>query len=236
MGGCEVRPSLLPALFRLLCLFPLALAIPIGARAESADAATASPLRLHGRHAISIQAGVLSRTVVETGAGAGDVTTEVRANGAIGTLSYAYWVAPEWTIGISLGLLDAKVGTAVSPGEVSSEAAAVTAVLVGAAYHPAGLAPAPTLRPYVSAAVGPYVGSATNSLVGASVTTESVSEAAAGLRVLAGAELFLGRRFEAGIALGYHLVGDFERPIGDDTNYSGPEFSAGVGVLLGAGR
>jgi hypothetical protein len=195
-----------------------------------------SPILLKGRHGITIHAGFLNQATTEASVAGGSVDSEVRTTGFLGSLSYAYWVGSEWSIGLSVGLISAEVGTSVAAGTVNSEAAAVVPFLFTVAYHPAELALSRTLRPYGSVAVGPYRGSATNTSVGATIASESVSEAVIGFRAQAGIDWFLGKMFRAGMALGYHFVGDFEEPIGRDNNYSGPEFLIGFGILLGRGR
>jgi len=164
---------------------------------------------------------------------AGSVRSEVRDSGSLGWLSYAYWVSREWNVGISTGIIDAGTRTSVEPGEVTSETAAVTPVLIGVAYYPERLAITPALRPFGSVAVGHYAGFASNNRVSSIVENQSVSASAMGVRFQAGADLFFGGRFKAGFALGYHLVGDFDEQIGSHRNYSGPEFLVGVGVLFG---
>jgi len=98
------------------------------------------------------------------------------------------------------------------------------------------LAISPSLRPYGSVAIGPWLRSATNSHVGTNVESKTVSESVLGLRVQAGVDMFFAKRFKAGIVLGYDLVSDFDEQIGSHRNYSGLLFSAGLGILLGAGR
>jgi hypothetical protein len=86
------------------------------------------------------------------------------------------------------------------------------------------------------ASVGPYIGFATNSVVGETVDEGIVVESVLGFRVRSGAAVFVSKRFRFGVAVGYHFVSDFEEHIGGDKDYSGPEFTLGFGVLLGKGK
>jgi hypothetical protein len=223
------------SLFIGLQLAFMALAPTTGAAERGSDPGEA-PFPLRGRHGISLCAGILNRITVQSEVVNGGVTSEARDSGVLASLSYAYWVTQEWSVGLSAGFIDAGTRSSVTPGEVTSGSAAVTSLLFGAAYYPMAFAITPSLRPYGSVAVGPYVGSATNSRVGTTVESESISESVVGLRVLVGADLFFAKRFKAGIAIGYDLVDDFDQQIGSHRNYSGPQFSAGCGILLGRGR
>jgi len=191
---------------------------------------------LAGRHGIWLRVGLLSSVTVESNVSTGTVSTDVRENGPFGGIGYEYWLNPEWSVGLDLSFVDAGASSTVGVGTVTSEAASVTAVLIGASYYPRQLAVGSSFRPCVSLAAGPYVGSASNSIVDTSVSSESITSTAAGLRAQIGADLFFARRFAAGIAAGYAFVSDFSEQIGGHNNYSGPEFSVGIGILLGAGR
>jgi hypothetical protein len=66
--------------------------------------------------------------------------------------------------------------------------------------------------------------------------SRTVGETAIGMCLAAGIEGFFGRFIRLGFGMGYHAVSSFDQPIGDDDNYGGPEFSIGLGVMLGRGR
>ena len=215
----------------LLLLFG-AVTAPVIAQAQTDQPEGRTVFPLDGRHAIWLRAGLLSRITVESSVTAGEVRSEVRDSGAIGALAYSYWAHPEWSVGFSLNILDAGASTSVETGAVKSEAATVVAILFGAAYYPEQLAVGSSLRPSGSVAVGPWVGSATNSEVGVTMVSESVSETELGLRVQVAMDLFFANRFAAGVALGYDFVTEFSRPIGSCQDYSGPQFSFGLGILL----
>ncbi|NNG15095.1 MAG: hypothetical protein HKM89_01355, partial [Gemmatimonadales bacterium] len=103
---------------------------------------------------------------------------------------------------------------------------------------------------YVAASVGPYFGSVSGVSTGliASTVSHSISaaetavsmssytETAFGSRLGVGADILLGRRFTLGFGVGYCLVTDFERRIGSETNYSGPDVALSFGILLGGGK
>jgi hypothetical protein len=199
------------------------------ARPEPAE----TSVRLVGRHAITVHAGLLSSATVETDTSPGRTNTETRVSGFLGSVSYDYWTGQDWRVGVDAGVLDVETSSSVEIGEVTSETAVVVPVLFTTAYYPSALAMGRSARPFASVAVGPYVGTATNSRTGTTVATTTVTETVIGARAQVGLDVFFAGRFKTGISVGYHFVSDFEQSIGDDSNYSGPEFSVGIGILWG---
>ena len=164
------------------------------------------------------------------------VRTDSRTNGFVGALTYAYWTAPDWAVTISISVLDAEAGTSATGTDVTSKSAAVIPVLFGAKYAPALSSRHSPLRPYLSGAVGPYLGFASNTVISAALSNEAISETAFGFRALVGVDWFAGSHFTLSVGAGYHFVTDFDEPIGRGKNYSGPEFSFGLGFVFGKGR
>ena len=197
---------------------------------------SSSSILLEGRHAITIQLGVLNQVSAESNVSADGVTSDTRVSGFSGSLSYSYWAGRDWSIEVSSGVIDAETMTSVSGDGVRSESAGVVPLLFGAAFHPARLGVGSSVRPYGSLAIGPYFGFATNSKAGTTLAEESVLESVLGFRVRSGVDTFIGERFRIGFAAGYHFVSDFDAPIGADRDYSGPEFALGFGILIGGGR
>jgi len=213
----------------LVALTGVVLVILPPAAAHSEDLAMAS---IHGRHAISLRLGLFNHGRVESSAGAGGTTS--RVNGFGGHVSYAYGFAPEWTVGVSVGALDTEVLSSTTPGNVASRVASVVPILLDVRWFPLGLAMGESGRPFVGAGAGPYIGSATNSIIGTTVTNETVSETVPGLCAYAGVDWHLGPMFRAGLSGGYHFVGVFDQPIGRARDYSGAEFLVEFGLLFGA--
>ncbi len=232
---CAARACAICAFALLAC----SIVSPAPARAGTtgADARGADLLLLEGRHGLSLAAGTLSSVTIRHDVSRGGVRSEARDAGAVASISYRYWARQDWNLGVSINLIDAGATSDVEAGEVVSESAAVTAVLVGLSYYPPPLALTRDVRPYGSIAVGPFFGSATNSRVETgAAAVETFSESAPGARVGVGVDFFLGSRFRAGVAGGYDFVADFDQQIGSHRNYSGPEVTVSFGVLFGRGR
>lgn len=206
------------------------------AAATTAAAERPDSRHLEGCHALAVHAGLLNRSGYEADVSPGSVVSKVRVTGPLGSVSYSYWAAESWRVGVDAGVLGAETGTSVGIGEVTSESAVVVPLLFTAAWYPTSLAIGRSTRPFGSIAVGPYVGSATNTRAGTTVGAETVTETVGGVRARIGLDAFFGRRGRAGICAGYHLVSDFDRLIGDGRDYSGPELSAAIGVVWGGSR
>ena len=58
------------------------------------------------------------------------------------------------------------------------------------------------------------------------------SETAMGGYLGIGTDVILGSLVKLHTDLGYNLFTEFERPIGSRDNYSGPEFSLGIGFMF----
>jgi hypothetical protein len=177
--------------------------------------------------------GFLSEVSASTEVSAGGVTTKSDAGGVAGFLAYTYFLDRDFGISVSAGVLDADAKTSATGFETLVESASVTPLLFGVKYQPSQLTVGEVLRPYASASIGPYIGSASNVRTGATTATESISEAALGSRLGMGIDLFFGKLFTLGAGVGYHLVSDFDHRIGSEKNHSGPEFALSFGVAFG---
>jgi len=219
---------------RIQSLIPALLIVsPLVAQPSSSD----NSYSLKGRHGLSVNVGLLNWSAVEAGVGVGSVETNVRLNGFLGSVAYDFWIEDYLSLTVSAGGTGVGVSADVSAGTVRSETDAVGFVLVGLTYYPAAVVFRPNVLGFVSAAVGPYRESATNTSVGPlSVSAGSINETAIGARVAMGVDWIAKRWLMAGVSLGYHVMADFDRSIGGSDNYSGPEMSVSLGVLLGRSR
>jgi len=212
----------------------VAAALPISALAQTTHESESNSLR--GRHGIELSLGFLSEVSAANEVSVGGVATTSEVNGVIGSIAYNYWFADEWAVNLSVGIANADASTSVTGSGVSVESAVVIPLLFGVKYKPIELAVGEALRPYLYAQLGPYFGSASDVRSGTTIGTESYTETALGSRAGVGMDLSLGRSFTLGASVGYRLVSDFARRIGSETNYSSPEFSLSIGVLIGKGK
>jgi hypothetical protein len=135
-------------------------------------------------------------------------------------------VRPTVAVEISAAILDADAST--SGARVHANV--VTPILFGLSVSPRSLALSTSIRPYLSAAAGPYIHSVSDEF-GAS-TSASV-ETVLGARLAAGANWFVSRHFVIGLEGNYHAVGKFDRPDAATENPSGFGMSMSFGFAWG---
>jgi len=200
--------------------------LPAGAGGQTRGA-----VQLGRRHLISVSVGFIpgwANSALVTASGA---TVEAKSN-VTGSLSYGYGFDDNWAFQVEAGWIHSEVEVAASGTAASVHAASVVPLLIGVRYQPEALAIGSVGRAFVSALVGPYHGS-TARVAAFPAVVEAGSAHAFGARLGAGINVFPGSRLGIGMAVHYHAVSDFDRPIGGRTNVSGLEVAFNVGVLLG---
>jgi outer membrane protein with beta-barrel domain len=191
-----------------------AVAAPVVARAQNAP----DTLSLLGRSTISLGFGLTGARTASEGVG----QTSTHSTGQVGAIAFTHWVRPTVAVEISAAALNADATTSGA----HSHANVVTPVLFGLSVSPRSLALSTSLRPYLSAAVGPYVHSIADDY--GATSTASV-ETVLGSRLAAGANWFVSRHFVMGLETNYHAVGKFEHPdaVTDRTNGFGMSLAFG---------
>ena len=194
--------------------FILALGLPVVAGAQ------VDTLSLTGRSNLMIGIGLTGERNTTASGSQSTATTK----GEAASFSFNHWVRPEIGVIISASLLSASTSAGFSSG--SATANAIFPLLFGLSYSPRALALSSSIRPFVSAAAGPYI----HTVTGANPTVaENFSETALGSRLGAGANWFVARHFTVLLEANYHAVGKFKR---QDAVTKDP---SGFGVNLGFG-
>jgi outer membrane protein W len=188
----------------------------------------AQDLSLNGRSAIELSLGVwggasASNTVGSTGIQSSTGTSFV------GGLGYSYWLRENLALTVTASLLSAQASATVNASNVTQQASTVIPLLLGIRYYVPEPGPDDNIRPYLSAAVGSYFGSeASNTLL----SQQAYMETAIGGRLGVGVDFFLSNHFKLGAGVGYHLMANFENPVGARMNYNGGEFSLVAGYIF----
>ncbi len=198
--------------------------------------ASASAQSLEKRHQVGVRFGLWNQTTdVRTETSIDGVTTSVGSDGPVGGVFYGHWLQENLFVDVSIGSMGIDIETSIDATGVTSETGFVSQVLMGIKYYPIASTYQSSLRPYVKASVGPFIGSQSRVQSGMVVVTDSRTQMAAGGRLDVGADIILSRHFMLGAAFGYNLMTDFEEPIGGSNNFSGPELSFAFGYLFGRG-
>lgn len=192
---------------------------------------------LEGRHGIELKLGIYDDTNITSITEINSLNQFITTNSSIGimaSIAYQYWFKNYLSFRLGAGALVTNTNTKTSAGEeVSAETATVVPVLTGINFYPLQIENGSNVLLYISGYVGPYIGVYTKSeVLSTSIKNETIVETVIGGRLGAGIDFFIGNIFKLGFTAGYHFMGDFSRPIGSETNYSGPEYSLVFGFVF----
>lgn len=186
-----------------------------------------------GKHNIQLNAGLLSGHKVDAGVSPSSVTSNVTADGFMGSIFYSYWIKRNMAFQISAGGLSSDVNSSIRISGLSVGTGSVATLFFGVKYQPWKRTGNEKIKPFLFASVGPCIGSATRTRVGLSLRNETYTESTLGSHFGFGADVVLNRLFMVGLNVGYYLLADFDRPIGSVRNYSSPSFAFSFGIMLG---
>lgn len=185
-----------------------------------------------GRHGIELGVGLLDNTRSTVTSGG----TTISALGVGGSLAYTYWLTDDLGLSAQVGAVSVEATVSASGGQSEVRSATIVPLLFGLKYQPFRMQGSDRLRPYLAAAVGPFLGTDAGVSAGAGgASVDSRTETALGGRAAIGLDFLASHRVMLGVGAGYRLMTDFSEAIGDDRNYSGAEFTLSVGLLLGGG-
>lgn len=185
---------------------------------------------IRNKNNIEFRTGLLSKFISSNQVNIGSVVSENESKGFIGALTYTYWLKENFAVSLYAGAISANANIYVNSQSVSVESAAVIPILFGIKYEPINLDANEQLRPYLTVSVGPFLGYVSNVYAGSGLNTQSISESAFGSYFGAGIDISISKLLLIGIRSGYFLVSDFNQRIGQEINYSSPEFSFSFGV------
>jgi hypothetical protein len=189
---------------------------------SAAGAQTADTLSLAGRNSLMLGLGFANST---SASAAGNQTT-VRTSGETGSFSYHHWLRPQVGLSITAAVLNAEATTTFG----RSNANVIMPVLFGLNYSPRALALTRSMRPFVGAAVGPYIHMVDEVSTG---VAEAYTESVAGARFSTGMNWFAARHFMMTLEGHYNAVGEFSRRDAVTRDPSGFGFSLGFGFSWG---
>jgi len=189
----------------------------------------AQDFSLKGRSALELNFGLwggasATNTIAVTG-----IRSEAKTSGFTGSLLYAHWLHENLSVTLSAGFLAGEASSTVSASGVSQHASSVVPLLIGVKFYLPDPAPEDAARPFLSAAVGPYIGMEAKNTA---LSQQAFSETAFGGRLGVGIDFLLSQHFTLGASACYNLMSDFATPVGARRNYNGAEFSLGLGYIF----
>lgn len=201
------------------CVVAVALSAPIAVGAQVVDS-----LSLVGRTNLMIGIGLTGSRDAAVGA----TGVRTHASGEIGSFAFNHWVSPALAVTISTAVLDADAGADATAVHVN----ATTPLLFGISYSPRAVAVSSTIRPFASAAIGPYFHSVSDAS-GRTASASARSESVPGAKLAVGANWFVARHFNASLETAYHAVGRFDVPDASGRSPSGFAMTLGFGFAWG---
>ena len=192
-------------------------------------AAVAQDYSLKGRSALEFNMGFwggsnISNTITTNG-----IRSEAKTNGFMGGIQYSHWIQEQVSATLSIGFLAGEATSTVSFSGVNQHASIIVPVLIGMNYYLFNPAQEDAVRPFVAAAIGPYIGSETNNTV---LSQNAHSETAFGGRFGAGIDFLLSDHFKLRVGAGYNVMSDFKNTVGAKTNYNGVDVLIGIGYIF----
>lgn len=180
---------------------------------------------LRGTHSVVFNAGYWAVSSRQT------QTDESQAGGFVASISHRYWLTDRWAVGPFVSILDTGVQS-INAQNGNNRSVLLTSILFGVDYAVVPGEGNINVIFYLSISGGPYM--STTARTSADDTAASVT--ALGLRPQIGLDWYLNEWLIFEFAFGYHVVSDFNQPVGTDTNYSGMEFSMGLGLSIRGGQ
>jgi hypothetical protein len=194
------------------------------------DQATESPFgKLAGRSRIGASFGFRSGSRQSAYRGYGTTIVSGAEHLTLG-FGYAYWLREDLTLNLSMSILAPEVGVHVGPVSVTTNG--VVAALAGVRWYPPNLG-SPTVKPYVTASLGPYIGSGVEVRA---YRTKTLTVVSPGGHVGGGLDIQFHRDFILGVRGGYNFMSDFSQPLAGRDNFSGFEMGVEISWVFGQGK
>jgi len=193
------------------------------------DTAFAQDYSLKGRSALEFNMGFWGGSNTSNTLTTNGIRSEAKTNGFVGGIQYSHWIQEQVSATLSIGFLAGEATSTVSFSGVNQHTSIIVPVLIGVNYYFFNPAQEDAVRPFVSAAIGPYIGSESNNTM---LSQNAHSETAFGARIGAGIDFLLGDHFKLGAGADYNVMSDFKNTVGAKTNYNGVDVLIGMGYIF----
>ena len=143
---------------------------------------------------------------------------------------YAYWLREDLTLNLSMSILAPEVGVRVGPASVTTNG--VVVALAGVRWYFPNMG-SPTVKPYLTGSIGPYIGSGVEVRT---FGTRNVTVVSPGGHAGAGVDIQFHRDFMLGVRGGYNFMSDFSQSLAGRDNFSCFEIGVEISWLFGKGK
>jgi len=158
------------------------------------------------------------------------------STGTIVSIGYSKYFQENLAITFFISPIILNNDVSIGIGEVSTGTSTVTPVFIGARYYVFESTYGKSMRPYLSVAAGPVIGSESATNIDSDVEISSHNETAFGAKLGLGVDFLVSKSFIIGLDGGYNAFSNFSNPILGEDNYSGSEFSVGFSFLFGGNK
>jgi hypothetical protein len=150
---------------------------------------------------------------------------DISTGGVSGKLMYNFYPDEDFAFNISVGAMAVEVKAWAFHEHTST----VVPIMMGMKYYFVQLPQSTFVRPYLSGSMGILFGTESSlEILSVKEHTESAMGGYAGL----GTDIILGSLVKLHADIGYNLFTDFSEEIGSRKNYSGVEYSFGIGFMF----
>jgi hypothetical protein len=191
-------------------------------------------ISLKGKHSIGVNLGIINQT--------SKVTIDIRnVSNRInfqGSLSYNYWFTNDIAMEANAGFLSTSLNRNIEYGGIEQKSAVIIPYYLGAKYYPSYLTVPGNIRPFALLLAGAVTGHRTQNVYifyphdETTFVETSVSETIFSFKSGLGADALINKSIKLGLTLDYLYMSDFHKSVGTRKNYSGVNFTIGLGVLF----
>lgn len=150
---------------------------------------------------------------------------EIGTGGVSGKLMYNFYPDENYAFNVSVGAMSVDVKVSAFNEYTST----IIPLMMGMKYYFVQSSHSNPFRPYISGSMGILIGRESSvKILSVKEHTESAMGGYAGI----GSDIILGSLVKLHADIGYNMFTDFSEKIGNRKNYSGPEFSFGIGFMF----
>jgi hypothetical protein len=177
------------------------------------------------KHSVDLRISFWNNSQSAVSVGFYGVSVETGTGGVSGEIMYNYYPNSIYSFNVSAGVMN----TEVRVHNFSTYTSTVIPIMMGMKYYFIDYSVDNPFRPYISGSIGGLFGSeSATGILNVYTHTETAIGASAGI----GSDIILGSLIKLHADISYNLFTDFAEEIGSRKNYSGPEFSIGMGFMF----
>jgi hypothetical protein len=213
-----------------LCIILVILSTVVLAQTKNDDQIITSSI--HGsegsfpsKHSIDLRVSFWNNSQSAVSVGFHGFSVETGTGGISGEIMYNYYPNSIYSFNVSVGVMN----TEVRVENFSTYTSTVIPIMMGMKYYFIDYSTDNPFRPYAAGSIGGLFGTESGvEILHVRTHTETAIGGSAGF----GTDIILGSLVKLQAEISYNLYTDFAEEIGSNKNYSGPEFSLGIGFMF----